>query len=208
MNNVQTPPAGNASAKNLAATNRLVFPHRVANLSIRVDGAMAGFYRGEFRGPQPRVTQSNGVISVEYARFNPLIWGRAAADITISPSVRWRLEIREGVSHLVADLREVEVDGIDIQGGVSQADLHLPRPVGIVPIRISGGVSRLTVHRPADVAARVQIGGGASKLALDDQYLGAVGGPVRLESSDYRNVPHRYDLEIGGGASRITVGRD
>ncbi len=77
-----------------------------------------------------------------------------------------------------------------------------------MPIRLTGGVSHLTLHRPGGVPARVHIGGGASKLELDTQYLGAIGGPVRLETPGYASATHRYDVEIGGGASGITIGGD
>jgi hypothetical protein len=72
-------------------------------------------------------------------------------------------------------------------------------------IRVSGGVSHLTLRRPDGVPARVHIGGGASKLELDTQCLGAIGGPVRLETPGYSSASDRYDLEIGGGASKVTI---
>jgi hypothetical protein len=208
MNTVVTETAGRESGSNVRTPYRLVFPHGVANLTIRVDRSMPAEYRGEFYGPRPRVTQLDGVVTVDYPRFNPFSWGRTSADIALSPLVAWRLEIRDGVSQLVADLQEISLAAIDVRGGVRQAELRLPRPTGSVPIRVSGGVSGLTLRRPSGVAARVQISGGASKLELDTQYLGAIGGPVRLETPDYANAVERYDLEIGGGASKVTVARD
>ena len=95
-----------------------------------------------------------------------------------------------------------------MRGGVSRVDLQLPRPAGTVRVRVSGGASQLRIRRPSGVAARIQIGGGASKLALDDQGFGAVGGPVRLESPDYSAAADRYDIEIDGGASKITIERE
>jgi hypothetical protein len=187
---------------------RLVFPHGVANLTIRVNESMPDTYRGDFYGPKPRVTEADGVISIDYSRFNPFIWGRTSASITLNPSVNWSIEIRDGVSHWDGDLRNLELAGIEVRGGVNKAELRLPRPTGTATVRVSGGASHLTLRRPAGVPARVHIGGGASKLELDTQYLGAVGGPVRLETPDYPNADDRYDLEIGGGASKITVARD
>jgi hypothetical protein len=138
-----------------------------------------------------------------------LLWGRTSADIRLSPSVTWSIEVRGGVAHSDGDLRNLQLAAIDVRGGVSQVDLRLPRPAGTVPIRVTGGVSHLTLQRPGTVPARVQIGGGASKLELDTQYLGAIGGPVRLETPDYgRGDGGKYDLEIGGGASRVTIKRD
>lgn len=187
---------------------RLVFPHGVANLTIRADASMPGTYRAEFYGPKPRVTEADGVIAIDYSQFNPFVWGRTSADVRLSPSVRWAIEIRGGVSHWDGDLRELELAGIEVRGGVNKVDLRLPRPTETVLVRVSGGVNRLTLLRPGSVPARVQIGGGASKLELDSQYLGAVGGPVRLETPDYSNAAGRYELEVGGGASRITIGQD
>jgi len=203
MNSVQnTSPTLDRGAK---ATTGLVFPHGIANLTIRVDESMPDTYRGEFSGPKPRVTEADGVISIDYPRFNPLVWGRTSAVVTLSPSVAWFIEIRDGVSRWDADLGKLQVASINVHGGVSQVELRLPRPTGTVPIRISGGVSHLTIDRPGTVPARVQIGGGASKLELDTQYLGAIGGPVRLETSGYADAADRYDVNIGGGASKVTI---
>jgi hypothetical protein len=206
MNTVETTAA--TLAQGAKATMRLVFPHGVANLTIRAGESMSESYRGEFDGPKPRVTQADGVISIDYPRFNPFIWVRTSAAVTLSPSVAWVIEIREGVAHWDGDLRPLQVAAIDVRGGVSKVELHLPQPAGVVPIRVSGGVSHLTLRRPATVPARVQIGGGASKLELDAQFLGAIGGPVRLETSGYQDAVDRYDLNIGGGASKVTIARD
>lgn len=208
MNNVQTPTAHRPDEATAKTTNRLVFPHGVANLTLRVDESMPDAYRAAFYGPKPRVTEADGVISIDCSRFNPLIWGRTSADITLSPSASWSIEIGDGISHWDGDLRNIQLMSIEVRGGLNKAELRLPQPTGTVLVRVSGGVSHLTLHRPAGVPARVHIGGGASKLALDTQYLGAVGGPVRLETPDYSAAVERYDVEIGGGASKITIERD
>jgi hypothetical protein len=104
-------------------------------------------------------------------------------------------------------LRDVQLGGIDIQGGMSQVDLQLPRPHGTVRFHVSGGASALTLRRPVDVPARLHIGGGASRLALDDQMFGAMGGPISLETTGYATATDRYAVEVGGGVSKISVGR-
>ena len=149
-----------------------------------------------------------GRRAIDYSQFNPFMWGRTSTDVRLSPAASWAIEIRGGVSHWDSDLRSLELRGIEVRGGVSKVDLRLPRPTGSSIIRVSGGASHLTLRRPAGVPARLQIGGGASKLELDAQYLGAVGGPVRLETPEYANATDRYEVEIGGGASQIRVIRD
>ncbi|HET9847803.1 MAG TPA: hypothetical protein VFR68_04520 [Candidatus Dormibacteraeota bacterium] len=154
------------------------------------------------------MSESDGVVTIDYPRFNPLIWGRTSASVSLNPARAWAIEIRGGVSRLDGDLRRLELAGIDVVGGASQFDVQLPRPTGPVRIGVSGGASNLTLRRPATVPARLHVGGGASKLALDDLFFGAVGGPVRLESPGYPAADDRYEVEIGGGASKITVGRE
>lgn len=205
MSDVQATTADRTEHAKGKATSRLVFPHGVANLTIRVDAAMATLYRGEFYGPKPKVTEADGVVYIDYPRLNLLIWGRTAADIAVSPAVAWFIDIRGGVSRWDADLRNGSVAGIEVHGGLNKVELQLPEPSGTVQVRVTGGASHLRLSRPSGVPARVHIGGGASKLTLDEQGFGAVGGPVRLESSGYQGATARYDVEIGGGASQITV---
>lgn len=208
MSNSQTTTEIHDGKKAMAAVNRLVFPHGVANLTIRTDASMVETYRAQFEGPKPQVSERNEVISIDYPRFNPLIWGRTAAEITINPARAWAFEIRGGASRWDGDLRPITLNGIDVRGGVSEVALHLPRPTGSVPVRVSGGASKVALRRPGGVPARLVVGGGASKLELDDQFLGAVGGPIRLETADYSVAADRYEIEIGGGASKISVTRE
>ncbi len=186
----------------------LRFPHGVANLTLRVDESMAGVYRGDFSGPAPEVTEAADQITIDYPRFNPLTWGRTAAGVTINPRVSWAVEIDGGVAHWDGDLTSVDLSGIEVRGGGTHIRLRLPAPGGTVPIRISGGVKDLHFLRASSVPVRIQIAGGASKLALDRQGFGAVGGPIELESDGYSSRADRYLVEIGGGASQVTIGSE
>src|ERR1700682_1842868 len=109
MNTRETETTTIDRATRATAPYRLVLPHGVANLNIRVDASMPETYRGEFDGPKPRVTETDGVISIDYPRFHPLIWGGTSGDLALSPSVAWSIEIGQGVSRWAADLRNIEV---------------------------------------------------------------------------------------------------
>ena len=67
------------------------------------------------------------------------------------------------------------------------------------------GASDVTLRRPRGVGARVEIKGGVSKLQLDEQQFGAIGGIARVQSKDYAPSAGRYDVQVLGGASRLTV---
>ena len=68
-----------------------------------------------------------------------------------------------------------------------------------------GGASGVRLTRPDGVPVRLQVRGGASKLAFDAQAFGAIGGGVRLQSPGFEDAAGRYDVIVGGGASRLTV---
>src|SRR3989442_6504225 len=117
--NVQIASGSVSGAQKATTPFRLVFPHGVATLTIRADQSMPTEYHGEFYGPKPEVTQTDGVVVVDYPRFNPFISGRTSATITLSPSVTWSIEIRDGVSGWDADLRNIELAAIEVHGGVN-----------------------------------------------------------------------------------------
>ena len=64
------------------------------------------------------------------------------------------------------------------------------------------GASHVQLIRPAGVPVQVHIGAGASKLAIDD-FRGS--GRIDWRSPDYDQLEGRYDVEIGAGASNLTV---
>jgi hypothetical protein len=44
-----------------------------------------------------------------------------------------------------------------------------------------------------------------SKLAIDEFRLGSAGGKTDWRSPDYDQVEGRYDVDIGAGASKVTI---
>lgn len=184
----------------------LQFVRGAANVTLRVDSSLGDLYRARFDGPLPEVHARDGTVTIRYPRtFHPFDWRKRAADVTLNGSIPWQIEFRGGLSELNADLSVLRLGSFEIIGGASRVAVTLPRPSGTVSVRVSGGASDITIHRPAGVAARVRVGRGASKLTLDDQHFGAIGGETRLQTPDYEGVADRYDIEVSGGASKLTV---
>lgn len=184
----------------------LQFVRGAANVTIDSEAAMEDLYRARFDGPLPEVHARDGAVTVRYPRtFHPFDWRKLAAEVVLSGSIPWQIEFRGGLSGLDADLSVLRLGSFEIVGGASGVALTLPRPSGTVSVRVTGGASDVTIHRPAGVAARVRVGRGASKLVFDDQRFGAIGGATRLQSLDYEEAVDRYDIEVSGGASKLTV---
>jgi hypothetical protein len=196
--------AGTRIAEELAAplgavdTGHLVFARGAAHLTIRVDGSMEDLYRARFDGKAPDVRVDGGTVTVKYRpSLHP-----TRGEITLTGRIPWSINARFGMSDIVADLEDLELRGWEVSAGASKIQARLPRPKDAVRIRIGAGASHVELIRPVGVPVRVHIGGGASKLAIDD-FRGS--GKINWRSPDYDQLEGRYDIEIGAGASNLTV---
>ncbi|HYU92132.1 MAG TPA: hypothetical protein VEN95_01435 [Actinomycetota bacterium] len=196
--------AGTRIAEELAAplgavdTGHLVFARGAAHLAIRVDGSMEDLYRARFEGKAPEVRVEGGTVTVKYRpSLHP-----PRGEITLTGRIPWSITARFRMSDIVADLKDLELRSWEVSAGASKIQARLPRPKDAVRIRIGAGASHVQLIRPAGVPVRVHIGGGASKLAIDD-FRGS--GKIDWRSPDYDQLEGRYDIEVGAGASNLTV---
>jgi hypothetical protein len=180
------------------AMGRLVFVRGAAHLTIGVDASMEDLYRARFEGKVPEIRVDGGTVTVKY---RPSLH-RTSGEITLSGRVPWAIKASMGMSDVVADLQDLELTELEISGGVSRLEIKLPRPKAAVPIRVGAGASHVELIRPAGVPVQVRIGAGASKLAIDE-FRGS--GRIDWRSPDYDQLEGRYDIEIGAGASHLTV---
>jgi hypothetical protein len=188
----------------------LQFVSGASNLTVHADPSMEDLYRARFVGQLPTVGVQGGTVSIDYPRFSPFgqrnSWLERRAEVALSASITWHIEVRGSISRLTADLHEVRLSSLKLAGGASRIEVVLPRPSGTIPVRILGGAGNVAIHRPEGVAARVHASGGATDLTFDERHLGAIGGDVSLQSPDYDDAVNRYDIEVTGGANNLTIG--
>jgi DNA-binding MarR family transcriptional regulator len=184
---------------------RLRFASGASRLELR-GARIKDLYRATFSGKRPQIAvEPDGTVAVQYKGFSWSGVRDVGAELKLTTAVPWTIEIRRGVSHLAADLRELQVSAFEITGGVTESELSLPRPRGTATVRIAGGASRLMVRRPRGTAAQVVVRGGASNFVFDAQRLGAVGSATRLATPGWDSVSDRWSIEITGGASDLSV---
>ena len=187
---------------------RLEFARGAARLTVQGEG-IPELFRARFDRPAPSVSLHEGAVTVRYPRFSlrgwlrP--WVRRGGQVTLNKDVSWDLSIQGGVAHLDADLRDLQLEALDVRQGASRLDLRLPRPSGVVPVRIGGGASHVRIRRPAGTPARLHISRGVADLTFDKQEFGAVGGRLRLESPQAGAAEGSYQIEIAGGAAHVQV---
>lgn len=183
---------------------RLVVKGGAARVTVR-GGAPAGkLYQADFEGPAPKLRLEEDTLVVSFARPGPLAKG-PRGELRLADGVAWEVQLRGGGARLRLDLASLSLASLELSGGVSDVAVALPRPDGRRPVRVSGGASHLAVTRPRGVAVRLRLTGGAAKVVLDGQRLGAAGGETRLSSEDFTEAGAAWDLEVSGGASSLSV---
>ena len=124
--------------------------------------------------------------------------------VTLNAAVPWEVDARGGAYQSDLDLGGLNLASFVLKGGISECAVALPEPSGAVPVSVSGGAYKTSILRPPGVEARLSVKSGASKLTCDEQSFDAV-GKVRLQSPGYDGAADRYDIEISGGASEISI---
>jgi hypothetical protein len=195
-------------AAGAAPAGRLAFPHGASRLTLRAVPDLDVMLHARFAGSPPKASLDAESIEFRYPRLSrPFEWRSRRADVSLSTAVPWEIEVPGGAANAVVELDGTELLGLRVGGGASQVEVVLPAPIGTVPVAIGGGASQVTLRRPAEVPVRLQIRGGASHLAFDEQSFGAIGGRTQLQSDGFREVGDRYEITVGGGASHLTVSR-
>src|SRR5581483_7599348 len=178
------------------AAGRLEFANGASRVTIRAATGTGELYQARVEGLEPEVQVQDGAVTLRYEKVGVFGWNRHAADVALNPDIPWTIALRGGASKVTVDGRGLRLEGLCIDGGASELRLMLPRPSGAVSVDIGGGVSRAQISRPLDVPVELRIRGGASRLELDGQRFGAIGGDARLASPGYELADDRYDIEI------------
>ncbi|MBA9001653.1 hypothetical protein [Thermomonospora cellulosilytica] len=182
---------------------RLCFDNGLEHVNLRADADMTDLMEATFTGFRPDVWAYGRNVHVEYPRRLPLPRRSRRAAVRINANVPWALDVHGGAAHLDADLTGAAVRSVAIHSGAAHVRLVLGRPDAPRTVRLAS-VRDLVIERPAGVPVRLEIAGGATKIALDDRRFGAVGGGLADWTPGARTAPP-YSVVIAGGAAGVTV---
>lgn len=158
-------------------------------------------------GRPVQVKSSGGTVEVEGQGlgFPFLRLGSTGVRMVLNDSIPWEIHVRGGASSLTLDLSGAKLEALSVAGGASRVHADLPRPSGAVSVQISGGASDVELRRPEGVPVRVQMSGGAIDVQVDGEDFGRVESGRTYESPGYDTATDRYDINISGGASDVTI---
>jgi hypothetical protein len=191
---------------NQTADGRLELPRGSAHLTLRGDADPSMLFQARFGSPMAEVTEERGTVQVVYHRHG----GRGKNEkyegvILLNPNVPWSITCTGGTAWLRADLRKVTLTALAISHGVSDVEIDLGAPSDVVPISIRGGVSQVIISRPRGTAARLRVKGGAANVTFDQHHLNASGSKLVLATPDIDVATARYEIDVVGGVSGVTV---
>ena len=181
----------------------LQFPRGVGHLQIRGDRGLGELFHGRFASHAPSARVDRGVVSLRY-RASPFGWRARHGELALSAAVRWQIQAHGGAARVVAELTDVDVRSVSVNGGMSHASLALGAPRGAIPVTVTGGVNDLTLTRPTGTALRLRVRGGASNVVFDGRRFSTAGHDARWTSTD-GDAPDQYDVDITGGARTLMV---
>jgi hypothetical protein len=165
---------------------------------------MPDLFWARFTGAKPRVRVVANTVDIETRGFRPVTWRLQSAQVALNASIPWKIEVQGGAWRFTADLRDLRLSRVTLEGGASNVNLRLPHPSGTVPIRIGGGANRVSVLRPEGVAMRVAVHGGFGRLRVDGKSIEAT-DKQPIESRDFARETDRYDIELTGAAYQCVV---
>ncbi len=187
-------------SRNTLAHGCLILERGATNFTVRGDSSLPTLYEMTFEGRPPEVEAQEGTVRVRQRHER-----RGSCDLKLAGAIGWEIQVDGGALRLAADLRDLSLSSLHISGGVSQAMLQLPKPVGAVPVRIDGGVNKLRIERPPGSAIKLRLNRGSSRITLDGLRLGAAGGGTDWESPEYATTSDCYNLEMGADVNELTI---
>ena len=193
-----------------AIQGRLVLERGTPDLVVSANPRLSELAVARFDGERPTTITSGGTLTILYGSRGITAWLRRAlrsprAQLVLNAGIPWFLDLRGGIHRLAADLRQLPLAGIDMDGGVYRAELWLPHPNGTVRIRVASGVNSLTIHRHPETAMRLSFRGGVASLQIDEAEAVAVDSDIRRATPDWASAPDRYDVTVSGGANQVLV---
>lgn len=184
----------------------------LTNLTLTAHSDSDHLIRGRFRGDRPRIDVEGREVAIHSGR-GPLTRirellnrrQRPAGEISVRAGIGWRIDIYAGVTDVRADLRQIELRGLDVAAGVRHLEISLPRPEGRVYLDFTSGVTGVRLHRPEGVPVEISASSGVVRLRVDERHFPPIGAALRWSSPDFSEESDHYSLRLTAGVIDLAI---
>jgi TetR/AcrR family tetracycline transcriptional repressor len=159
-----------------------------------------------FRVPHDSATAAPTVLRDERVIVRRLRGGKRG-EVEINPAHPWRIQVQGPTWNTLLDLRGVNLREVQMDSSATKVECLLPRPRGVVPIHISSGVFRVSLRTIVGTPVAAIIKSGAVQVTLDGVHTRLAVVDTRWETPGASVAPDRYELEVSGGAVRVSLDR-
>lgn len=163
-------------------------------------------------GQQPSVTldRESGTLTIQSQEggHHFFFWpgrGQRHLDLTLNSGVPWNVHVGGGANSDQLDLRSLQLTGVDLSGGATNAHIVMPAAKGKVQVSVSGGANNVTLQVPAGAALRVRASGGANSVDVLGHRLSAFSGDSSYQTDNFDSATDQYLVSLEGGASNVKV---
>jgi AcrR family transcriptional regulator len=157
-----------------------------------------------FQVPHDPAVAAPAVVRGERVVVRRLRGGKRG-EVELNPAHPWRIQVQGPTWNTLLELGGIDLREIHVDSSATNLEVLLPRPRGVVPIHVSSGVVGVRLRRPpgTDVVATLRTG--AVKTSLDAFTQRVAVTDTHWETPDAGRSPDRYELEISGGAVRVSL---
>jgi len=122
----------------------------------------------------------------------------------LNKDVIWDLSIKSGSSELDLDLRDLNVEDIDIDSGASDIKGRLSSKAAKVNINISSGASDIEFKIPRGSACEIVSSSAATSIKIGDEKISGIGKKT-YRSDNFDTALNKFYFNISSGASEISI---
>ena len=183
---------------------------RATGVTLRA-AALDGLCEAAFELPPLRAQADGTRVRIEFPRFSLASLLRRpteVGEIVLNAALPWSVAIAGGLADSTLDLSALDLRGVELSGCGSGVRIVLPPPRGRVDVRLAGGANDILLLRPGGVAAVLRLERGGSRVAFDRALYGVIGNNAQLETTDGGRAADRYEIEIAGCATRLTIAEE
>lgn len=145
------------------------------------------------------------------AHLNATVRRTGARFPTLGHDVRWSLDLTgrvpialsvdAGVGTSILDLRQLQIESLDVNSGVGQVTVIMPANGSFIAA-IDGGVGSTILRVPRSLAIRIDVNTGIGRVNVASHFGRANNV---YTSPSYASASQRVDLNINAGVGEVTI---